>query len=372
MSIDAKTPSQTSLQLGDGERVLIVDDEPVVRGLLLRWLTSMGFICEQAVDGLEALQRLQADHFDLLISDIKMPRLDGITLLHRARNIDATLAVIMITAMDDRATAIHTLRHGAYGYIIKPFDQNEVAINIANALERQRLTRLSLNYERELEEQVRLRTADIYQREEEITLRLVAASEFRDDETGGHIRRIGLYAEAMGRAIGWPPERTNLLRLAAPMHDIGKIGIPDHILLKPGKFTPEEFDVMKHHTEIGADILGDSRIAMLQMAREITLFHHERWNGAGYPRGLQQADIPDTARIVALVDVYDALLTDRVYRPAFSEIETLSMMKKEQGLHFDPQLFTCLTDIHTELREIRQTYVPAAPVGYRAQEAAVV
>lgn len=337
-----------------GARVLVVDDEPTVRHILCRWLTQEGYVCQEASDGAEALRMLHTGDYSLLITDVRMPRLDGMSLLDQGKVINPHLAVIMVTAVDDRETATRALQHGAYGYIIKPFDRNEVFINVANALERRRLMCLSEEYERDLEEKVRQRTEEIRQREEEITLHLVSAAEYRDDETGAHIRRMALYAAALAEALGWPPEQVDILRLAAPMHDIGKIGIPDYILLKPDKLSTEEFEIMKRHTVIGTEILASSRIPLLQMASEIAMYHHERWNGTGYPHGLTGETIPECARIVALADVYDALLTDRVYRPAFSEQETLTIMSAGKGVHFDPLIFECAMDIYATLHEIRQ------------------
>lgn len=338
------------------ERVLVVDDEPAIRRIINRWVTGMGYHCTEACDGVEALNALQSGDFVLLISDISMPRLDGMALLEHVRAGDPLLAVIMVTAVDDREVAVSALQHGAYGYLIKPFNQNELVINVTNALERRRLVCQSLDYERTLEETVRLRTAEIRHREEQITLYLMVASEHRDEETGSHIRRMARYAAALAAASGWPDDEVELLRLAAPMHDIGKIGIPDQILLKVGKLTPDEFDVMKQHTVIGATILAGSDIPLIQMACEVALCHHERWDGTGYPHGLSGEEIPEAARIVALADVYDALTTDRIYRPAFSEDEALSMITDSKG-QFDPRLLACFCANIEAFREIRLSII---------------
>lgn len=334
--------------------VLIVDDEPAIRRVINRWLTGMGYHCTEASDGVEALMALQCGDYDLLISDITMPNLDGMALLQHAREINELLAVIMVTAVDDREVAVAALQHGAYGYLIKPFNHNELVINVTNALERRRLVRQSLDYERTLEETVRLRTAEIRHREEQITLYLMAASEHRDEETGSHIRRIARYAATLAAASGWSDDEVDILRLAAPMHDVGKIGVPDQILLKDGKLTSDEFTTMKQHTEMGAAILAGSDIPLIQMAHDVALCHHERWDGSGYPRGLSGEEIPESARIVALADVYDALLTDRVYRPAFSEEEAWNMIIEDNG-HFDPRLLTIFREHVEEFREIRRS-----------------
>lgn len=268
----------------------------------------------------------------------------------------------MVTGMGDRQTAIQTLQAGAYGYIVKPFDQNEILINVASALERRRLVLESEDYQHRLEVEVRERTAEIRQREEEIALRLVAASEWRDNETGAHIRRIGLYSATIAEALGWSKRDVDDIRVAASMHDIGKIGVPDAILLKPGKLTPEEFNVIKKHTLIGAAMLENTGISLLQTAREIALRHHERFDGNGYPGALAGEDIPLSARIVSVVDVYDALVHERVYKPAIPEAEALKIMEAEAGAHFDPNVFSAFINRLPEIREIRLQFREREPV----------
>ena len=176
--------------------------------------------------------------------------------------------------------------------------------------------------------------------EEEIAVRLLCAAQHRDQETAAHVRRIGLYAEAMAKALGWDDALAADIRVAAPMHDIGKIGIPDHILLKPGKLTADEFELMKQHAVIGEDMLKGSSIGVLNMGAEIALCHHERWDGQGYPRGLKGDEIPVSARITTIVDVYDALSHKRVYKEAFDKENTLNIMSEMVGTHFDPELYT--------------------------------
>jgi HD-GYP domain-containing protein (c-di-GMP phosphodiesterase class II) len=213
--------------------------------------------------------------------------------------------------------------------------------------------RENLLTQEQLELEVLSRTRQIKLREAEIALRLVTAASFRDEETGSHIRRIGLYAAEMGRALGWSQARIEDITLAAPMHDLGKIGISDKILLKPDKLTPGEFEIMKRHAEIGAEMLGDSGISMLDCAAEIAGCHHEKWNGEGYPRGLKGLDIPEAARIVAITDVYDALSHKRVYKKSFSEQETFDLMDEMAGEHLDPNLYQVFLSIIEKIRVIR-------------------
>jgi len=331
-------------------RILVVDDEPHVREIISRWLDDEGYECNIAADAEEACRLLSTDSFSIMVSDIKMPGKSGIDLLEEVKDQYPDMAVIMVTAVDDREIAIHTLQTGAYGYIVKPFGEDEVIINVANALERRRLVIESRQYESRLEEKVREQTEEIRLSREEITLRLIAAQEYRHDETGAHVRRIGLYAEAIGERIGRPKEYTEMLRLAAPMHDVGKIGVPDSILMKPGKLTGGEFEIMKTHTTIGGKILEGSRLALVNMAQAIALWHHERWDGSGYPHSLAGEDIPESGRIVAVADVYDALVHDRVYRPAMSEDEALAIMTSERGAHFEPLIFDVFLESLPELQ----------------------
>jgi len=334
--------------------ILIADDEFAVCNVVRRCLETEGHQCDVAHDGREALRKLSESRYDLLITDIMMPNLSGMSLLAEVRKAHPTLGVIILTALDDRQIAMPALRMGAYGYMIKPFDQNELLINVAGALERTRLMRLKEQYEQELEERVRERTSRIREREAEITVRLAYAAEHRDLETGAHIRRIGLFAGLLAEARGWSPEAVEDIRLAAPMHDIGKIGVPDHILLKPGKLTPEEFDLVKRHAEIGAKILEGSNVPLVRMARDIALYHHERWDGTGYPHALAGEAIPEAARIVGIVDVYDALTSPRIYRAAFSEDVAVATMREERGKHFEPALLDCFLELLPDLRAARE------------------
>ena len=208
-----------------------------------------------------------------------------------------------------------------------------------------------------LEQEVRHRTQEIRDREEEIALRLVCAADTRDDgETGSHIRRLGLYSELMAKHLGWPQERVDEIRIAAPMHDIGKIGIPDHILRKPGKLDDAEFQIMKMHAQIGAKILSNSKSTLVQMAREIALGHHEKWDGTGYPEGLVGEAIPTSARIVAIVDVFDALIHKRVYKDGIDIDKALDIMREGRGKHFDPKLFDLFYELREEMSEIAQDF----------------
>jgi putative two-component system response regulator len=333
-------------------RILAVDDEKALCDLVATWLRREGIFCDMAYCVDEAISLMHHIHYDLVISDITMPGKSGIELLSFVRENFPTTAVIMATAVDNRETALLTLEKGAFGYSIKPFERNEFIINIINALERRRIILEHEDYERHLEQEVRDRTEDIRNREEQIALHLISASGYRDEETGQHIQRIGLYGAVLAKKIGWSQEMIDYMRVAGPMHDVGKIGIPDEILRKPGKLTPEEFEIIKQHPQIGAKILEDSNIPLLQMAHDIALYHHEKWDGSGYPYGLKNDAIPVSAQIIALVDVYDALSNDRVYRAALPEEKVLSIMLEGKGRHFNPYIFESFLEVLPTLHEI--------------------
>jgi len=349
-------------------KILVVDDEPLVCEILVRWLDAEGYNCHWAGNGTHAMRALAAGDFSLMIADIRMPDLSGLDLLAHAREHYPDMAVIMLTVLQDRETALKALRLGAYAYVTKPLEANDVIISVVNALERRRLTLERRDYERRLEEKARQQTEQIRASREELMLRLLAAQEYRHDETGAHVRRIGLYSEIIARRLGYPEEGAEMLRLGAPMHDIGKIGIPDHILAKAGPLTPEEREIMKTHTTIGARILDAPSSPLLYMARDIALNHHERWDGSGYPSGLRGPDIPEAARIVSVLDCYDALVHDRVYRPALPEDQALATMSEGRGTQFDPELFDVFLDCLDELRSVRARFLDPPTARARAED----
>jgi len=331
--------------------ILVVDDEDDIRYLLTRWLTDEGFGCECAADAQAALEQLGLREIDIVALDIRMPKRSGIELLHTIKDVSPDTAVVMLTALEDAKMAIKALSYGACGCLIKPVDRKELLFQVENAFERRQQSIEKRQYTRDLEERVQQQTIAIRLAHEETVHRLVGASMYREDETAAHIRRTGLFSELLARAAGWCPQSADTIRLAAPMHDVGKIGIPEAILCKPGKLTDREFEVMKTHTVLGAKMLSDSNTPMLRMAEEIALNHHERWDGSGYPAGLEGADIPESARIVAIVDVYDALTHDRVHRAALPENEALAVMGAGIGTQFDPQL---MASFFSQLPEIRR------------------
>ncbi|MBI5571134.1 MAG: response regulator [Desulfomonile tiedjei] len=336
-------------------RILIVDDEPHICEILSRWLTADGYHCATAFDGRGALRLLEAREFQLVISDIIMPRMSGVDLLHAIVAQYPATAVLMVTAVDDRKTATLCLEIGASGYIIKPFERNEILINVSSALERRDVALLSQEYDRNMQEHLRRHNREL-ECHEEIVLRMIAAVGQRYGETHGHLTRVGLYATVLAEAagVGMTLRELEDIGRAAAMHDVGMIGIPDRVLLKPERLTKEEFSEIMKHTELGRRMLQGSDSPVLRMAREIALCHHERWDGTGYPHGLAGEAIPQSARIVAIADAYDSLVHPRLYRPAVPEAKALSLMANERGKQFDPRLLDRFFEIIPEIRSIKE------------------
>jgi putative two-component system response regulator len=334
--------------------VLIVDDETPIRCLLARYLRDDGWDCTQAENAERAIERLESASFAMVVTDINMPGHSGLWLLQQIIARWPQTSVLMLTASSDTRCAIDSLTLGAAGYMLKPIHRDQFIIQVRRAWEQRQLILERRNYLEMLERRVQEQTAAIRLAHEETIHRLVVAAGWRDEETGAHIRRTGLFSEVLALAAGWSAREADQLRMAAPMHDVGKIGIPDAILKKPGKLTPEEFDVMKEHTLIGARMLAGSASPVLQLAESIALRHHERWDGAGYPHGIAGEAIPEAARILAIVDVYDALSHDRVYRPAWPEEKVLATLREGQGAHFDPRLLTHFFACYEEILAINE------------------
>lgn len=359
----------------DSPRILIVDDEAPIRTMLGRLLEGYGYACTLAADAAEARARLQERPFALILCDVNMPGESGLDLVTHVLASYQDTAAVMVTGLDNPQLATTALELGAYGYIIKPFESNEVLINVVNALRRRRLEIETRAHREQLEQTVLARTAelraaiarleraerDIRQSREETIKRLAIAAEFRDNLTAKHIQRMSQYCAVLARRYGLDADRCELIRIASPMHDIGKLGTPDQILLKPGKITDEEFKIMAQHSEIGYRILADSDADLLKLAATIAWTHHEKFDGTGYPRGLAGTAIPLEGRIAAIADAFDALSSRRTYKPAYALDQTVDMMKARRASHFDPELLDLfLTDLD-EIVAIRRRYPDEPP-----------
>jgi len=317
-------------------RVLVVDDDEKVRRLIERILARASYRVRTAATAEEAREELGAGRFDLMVCDMRMPGESGLELIPSAAALAPSLAVLVVSGVDDPRVAGIATESGAVGYLLKPFTENELLINVANSLSRSRLERESRDYEDRLRDDVAARTAELRHSRRQTIRYLARAVELRDDETGGHIERIGETCGVIADALGLDPAVVELVREAAPMHDVGKIGIEDRILRKPGTLTFEERAEMQRHAELGRELLVGSGEELLDLAAEIAWTHHERFDGSGYPRGLRGDRIPLAGRIVAVADVFDALVSDRVYRPAFPVARAIEMVENAGGNHFDP------------------------------------
>lgn len=343
--------------------VLIVDDEAHIRRILARWLEAGGYACKAAAAAGPACEILQQGAFSLVLADIGLPGMSGMDLLSLVRRRFPHVAVVMATAVDDRRTAVRALELGAYGYIVKPFDKNEVMVKVANALEHRRLALESRDYERFLDARIWEQTEDTHKSFEAVALRLMAAQEARHDDNALHIRRVGLYAEAIGRQVGYSKEQAQMLRVAASLHDIGNISVPDSVLLKPGEFSPEDREAIKTHTSAGGRVFQGTSVPLFDLASDVALCHHEWWDASGYPRGLSGRHIPVEARIAEVADVYDALTHDRAHRSSLRDEEALTLMADESGTHFDPDTLAAFFRTLPEIRTIRRRIddEPGAP-----------
>jgi putative two-component system response regulator len=335
--------------------ILSVDDQAIIRLALSRILENKGFECLQAEDFDQAMELLTTKAVDLVLCDVNMPGRSGVDLVAALAERIPEVAIVMVSSVDDTELAMECLEKGAYGYVLKPFKAREILIQVNSALRRRMLELDYRDRERVLAQKVREQTAEIRESRDEISFRLLAASEQRDTETGTHIRRIGLYAAEIARLLDWRDEAVDCIRAAAPMHDIGKIGVPDRILQKPGALDEQEWALMKDHTLIGAKILQGSSVPFIRMGAEIAVCHHEKWDGTGYPKGLHSTQIPLEARITALVDVYDALSQRRCYKEAWPEEQVLSFMAARRGTHLDPDLIDLFLRHINVFRAIRES-----------------
>ena len=321
-------------------RVVIVDDRSTARGLLEGLARSLepGILVESYADPFDALAHMQIHTPDLVISDYRMPGMDGIEFTRhiRAEPHLCDVPVIIVTVVEDRQIRYQALENGATDFLTRPIDPQECRARCLNLLALRRSQKALSDRAQWLEDQVQLATSEVRTRERETLLKLAKAGEYRDEETGNHILRMSRYARLIAEELKLTAMECDEIEAASPMHDIGKIGIPDQILLKPGAHTPEEQAIMRRHPLIGHGILADSPSRFLQMGAVIALGHHEKFDGSGYPQGLAGEAIPLPARIAAVADVFDALTSNRPYKSAWTFQHALSYLREQSGKHFDP------------------------------------
>lgn len=366
------------------ERILIVDDEPGIRKLLVSYLSSLRHDCQTACDGFEALAlAAQAPRPSLVLSDIEMPGMSGLELLQELKGLDQGLQVVMMSGLHDLDLVRRCQREGAYDYIVKPFEAEDLLNTVQRALERARLIRQNEEYRSNLERMVHEQTLEIRQTRDIALLTLAKLAESRDNATGQHLERMAAYSRRLAEHLATGPYRGQIaedfvdhLYKSSPLHDIGKVGIPDSILRKPGPLDEGERAVMRTHPKIGGDTLrkviekfrGNS---FLTMGMEIAYHHHERWSGGGYPHGLSGERIPLAARIVAVADAYDAITSERPYKASYDHSEAVRLIAVDRGRHFDPVVVDAFLACEGDLTAIRHRLLdhpapvpPKAPGGW--------
>jgi putative two-component system response regulator len=350
------------------DRVLVVDDEPAVRGLLLAYVSCLTHDCLAAANAAEALALASASpHPALVLSDIEMPGMSGVDLLKRLKALDPNIQVVMISGVQHMETVRECLREGAYDYLVKPFEMEDLLNTVERALERARLIRQNQEYRDHLERMVREQTAEIRRTRDIALLTLAKLAECRDHATGQHLERMAAYSRRLAEELvseagpeSVPDDFVDHLFRSSPLHDIGKVGIPDTVLLKAGPLDPEEKAIMRTHPQIGGDTLRKvvetfHGRTFLSMGMEIAYSHHERWDGTGYPNRLKETDIPLAARIVAVADAYDAITSLRPYKAPLPHDEAVRRITAARATHFDPALVDCFLHCHQDFAQIRRS-----------------
>ena len=366
------------------DKILIIDDEPLIRDLFSIYLEEHDYEILTADNGLTGLELIETEKPDLVLTDLNMPHVDGFNVLKQAHEKNEELPIIVISGAGTLDAAVKALRQGAWDYLIKPLQDMSILIHtIEKSLEKSRLLKENRRYKEHLEDLVQQRTSQLELRNKQLDISrmqiigiLSQAAEYRDFETGDHFLRVSEYCACIARGMNWTEDMINGIKLASPVHDIGKIGIPDNILLKEGKLTPEEWEIMKQHTQYGNNILKSNKFVnffiqdlthdreslekfghhLIETAANVALNHHERWDGSGYPLKLKGEEIPIEARITAVADVYDALRSRRPYKEPWSHEKCLDYISGEAGKQFDPKVVEVFIENIETIQKIRDTF----------------
>lgn len=339
-------------------KILIVDDQPANVTLIEKMLSIDGYINVISTTDPTHVESIYLEqNSDLILLDLNMPEMDGYQVLAKVREVDPDYPpIIVLTAQSDRESRIKALDLGARDFLAKPFDRVELMTRIRNMLEVRIMTTAMKNQNKILDAMVKERTQELNDTRLEVIRRLGRAAEYRDDMTGFHIIRMSRYSQLLGLAAGMSEAEAEVLLNASPMHDIGKIGIPDRVLLKPGKLDAEEWQIMQTHVDIGVEILSGSDSELMNMAAEVAQNHHEKWDGSGYPCALAGEKIPLTGRVVAIADVFDALTTERPYKKAWPIDKAVDFLQEQKGKHFEPTLVDLFIEILPDILAIREQY----------------
>ncbi len=342
----AKRISEDSV-MKTGEKILIVDDEAAIRSLFVEALEELGYRCDVAGNGLECLEKFyRVKDYDVVLLDIQMPKLNGIETLKKLKAYSPDLSIIMVSASRDIENVRAALKEGAYDYVFKPFNVNDVDNVIRRALERSNLIRANKDYQKNLEKKVMEQTQELVRVYSGTLEAMILALDLREHETGYHSYRVTEYAINLGKHMKLSDEEISIIAKGALLHDIGKIGVPDHILLKPDKLTDDEWELMRKHAEFGYELL--KKIEFLEHSAKIVHSHHERYDGKGYPSGLSGEDIPLGSRIFSVVDALDAMTSRRSYRKAIPFEEAVQRIAEASGTQFDPKVIEVFLQVPVE------------------------
>ncbi|MDP8265337.1 MAG: response regulator [Candidatus Aceula meridiana] len=340
-------------------KILIIDDQKLHLGLLKDILKKAGYAnIESTTDPQEGIELYQDFKPDILLLDLIMPKIDGFSVMAQLKEVvkNEAMPILALSPEKGQDIRLKALEAGATDFISKPYEGLEVLVRIRNIIAGHLLHNQVKNQNKILEEKVQERTKELRTTRLDIIRRLARAAEFRDEDTGIHIVRMSKLCTKVGKEIGMDAQQCDLLLNASPLHDIGKLGIPDNVLLKPGKLTPEEWEIMKKHASIGAELLSGSNSDLMEMAEVIAMTHHEKWDGTGYPQGLKGEAIPLVGRITAICDVFDALMSKRPYKKAWTFKEVVDEIKATSGTHFDPKIVDAFLKILPDKEVLKKDY----------------
>ncbi|MHB8092464.1 MAG: HD domain-containing phosphohydrolase [Syntrophales bacterium] len=345
--------------------ILVVDDEDRNRRLMEALLIPLGYEVILAADGEDALRKVRETPPDVILLDVMMPGISGFDVAKQLKENEETkiIPIVMVTMLQDVENRIKAIEAGADDFLSKPVDRTELQARVNSLVQVKAYNDHMRDYQKELEAEVAKRTEELRKAFETIKAasldtiyRLSRASEYKDEDTGAHIKRMSNYAAVVARQMGLSKDEVDTILYASPMHDTGKIGIPDKILLKPGKLDPEEWEIMKQHAVIGGKILSGSDSEFIKLAEVIALAHHEKWDGSGYPLGLRGPAIPLAGRIAAIADVFDALISRRPYKEPFPLEKSFAIIREGKGSHFDPEVVDAFFAVEKEILSIMETY----------------